>query len=250
MLYRFFTRVLRRQMFFHLIIPLLCGFLVEEFYSSYINMGWSPFWQRHGQRIVLFFGIVVAYLVVIAIQVWRETTIGLQQLELNQLAERLQGAKSLFAVGTIQFSEWFDPAVQVYLATIGEQKLRPTPPNNPFKYERVLLIPNRSAQQDLSTDYIDGYYAKCLIQIHQRLHTRLYSFRWPQIEKILSGLTKQEKISIGYYPKWFKRISQKNARRLIWLARRRRVRHLAVGLIESNDGSPEVFLYSKHKAIV
>ena len=62
------------------------GFLVEEFYSSYINRGnWPTFWQQQGQRIALLLGIVVAYLVVIAIQVWRETTIGLQQLELNQL---------------------------------------------------------------------------------------------------------------------------------------------------------------------
>lgn len=166
------------------------------------------------------------------------------------LAERLQGAKSLFAVGTIRFSEWFDPAVQVYLATIGEQKLRPTPPNDPFKYERVLLIPSRSAQKDLSTDYIDGYYAKCLIQIHQRLHTKLYFLQWPKIEKILNGLTKPEKIAIGYYPKIFKRISQRNARRLMWLVGRKRVRHIAVGLIESSAGSSEVFLYSKHAAIV
>jgi len=162
----------------------------------------------------------------------------------------LQGARSLFAVGTIKFSEWFDPAVQVYLATINEQKLLSTRPGGSFKYERVLLIPNRSAHKDLSTDYIDGYYAKCLIQIHLRLRTELYSLQWPQIEKVLNGLTKQEKIAIGYYPRFFKRISQKSARRLIWIVRRRRVRHMAVGLIESNDGSPEVFLYSKHKAIV
>lgn len=255
MLYRFFTRILRRQMFFHLIIPLLCGFLVEGFYSSHINSHinkdeGSTFWLQHGHHVALLLGIVVAYLVVIAIQVWRETTIGLQQMELNQLAERLQGAKSLFAVGTIKFSEWFDPAVQVYLATISEQKLLSMRPGGPFKYERVLLIPNRSAHKDLSTDYIDGYYAKCLIQIHQRLRTELYSLQWPQIEKILHGLTKPEKIAIGYYPKFFKRISHKNARRLIWIVRRRRVRHMAVGLIESSNGSPEVFLYSKHRAIV
>ena len=87
MLYRFFIRILRRQMVFHLIIPLLCGFLVEEFYSSYINHAdWPIFWQRQGHRIALLLGIFVAYLVVIAIQVWRETTIGLQQIDLNQLA--------------------------------------------------------------------------------------------------------------------------------------------------------------------
>jgi hypothetical protein len=192
----------------------------------------------------------VAYLVVIAIQVWRETNIGIQQSDLNELADELRSAKSLFAIGTIQFSEWFDPAVQVYLATIGEQKLRPAQPNPPFKYERVLLITSRSARKDLGTDYIDGHYAKCLIQIHQRLHTDLYFLEWDQIEGIIDDLTKTEKIAIGYYPKFFKRISQKNARRLIWPVRRKRVRHMAVGIIEPNEGPPKVFLYSKHKAIV
>lgn len=251
MLYRFFIRILRRQMVFHLIIPLLCGFLAEEVYRRYTSEeGFLGSWQDPADRIALLLGIVVAYFVVIAIQVWRETNIGIQQSDLNELAEELRGAKSLFAVGAIQFSEWFDPAVQVYLATIGEQKLRPVPPNPPFRYERVLFITGRSARKDLGTDYIDGHYAKCLIQIHQRQHIDLYFLEWNQIEGIIDDLTKAEKIAIGYYPKFFRRISQKNAQRLIWLVRRKRVRHMAAGIIEPKEGPPKVFLYSKHKAIV
>jgi hypothetical protein len=261
MLYRFFARILRRHMFLHLVIPVVAGLVVEVLYSCSIqNEGWRTCWEklpahlRDGPRIALLAGIFLAYLLIIMIQIRQQTNIGLQQEHLYELTENLKGAKSLFAVGTIHFSEWFDPAVQVYLATIGEQKLRHVPPNAPFKYERVLLLAGRGAMKDLASDYIDGHYARCLVEIHKRLHTALYFLEWPEIYRVLEQLDKNDKIHIGYYPSFMKIqwVSDNLARRLIWLVRRRRVRYTAVGLIEPahSHSNKLAFQYSKHAAIV
>jgi hypothetical protein len=186
----------------------------------------------------------------------KETNIGLEQLRLNVLAERLEGATGLFAVGTMRFDEWFDPAVQVYLATIFQKKLKEAT----FRYERVLLLGRRSAAKDLGSDYLDGYYAKCLVHIHRRLGIDLYYLERSEILGILKALTAKEKAQLGFYPSWMEHLSDRLARLLMWPIQGRRVRKVAVGVIAkekaAGDGTVTVredrsaFRFSKHDKIV
>ena len=241
---RFLMRIFRRHVWRHLIIPVLVGLLVEGVYRWLTGANW----EKAGETTALLAGILLTYGLVMGIEIWHRTKIGLEQLKVHVLATHLQHAKSLFAVGTMRFHEWFDPAVQVYLATIGEQKLRPGTPD--FAYERVLLLASRAAAADLNVDYSDGYYAKCLIEIHKRLHTKLYFLEWPQISEVLGQLTPAQKIDLGYYPGFLRFLPGKAQKVLVRPLGRRRVRNLAVGIIETLDGRIEVFRYSKHAKIV
>jgi hypothetical protein len=199
-----------------------------------------------GHRIVLYLGIVLAYLVIISLLIKRETNIGLRQLDLNELAERLGNAKSLFAVGTMRFDEWFDPAVQVYLSTIFERKLQ----TNPFRYERTLLLSSRSARENLNSDYLDGYHAKSLIGLHKRLGIPLYFLEWPQIITILRKLSSQERVLLDFYPPLIGRVPDFLARIFVSLNGRRKVRKLAVAVIQTTSGSTLAFRFSKSGSVV
>ncbi len=250
MLYRILRRILRRHALFHLLIPLIGGVIVEVLYSllwDRIGSATLPTHLLSGHRIALYIGIVFAYILVIGIKIKYETNIGLRQLDMNALAGKLKDAQGLFAVGTMRFEEWFDPAVQVYLATVFSQRLTAAS----FRYERVLLLATRSARKDLNSDYLDGYHAKCLIDIHKRLGIHLYFLEWPAIIEILHKLSATERVHVGFYPSIMARIPESLAKLLMWpIGRRRRVRKLAVGIIEAASGSKSAFRFSKHAKIV
>jgi hypothetical protein len=250
MIYSILRRILARHAWWHLVIPLLAGIGAEIIYTRAVEKTeWSALLDHFlsGPRIALYIGIVGTYLLVIIFRIWRETNIGLKQLDLHVLADRLTKAKSIFAIGTMDFNEWFDPAVQAYLATIYERKLR----TDPFRYERVLLLGRRSAMKNLRSDYLDGYHAKCLIHTHKSLGIKLYFLKWSDIIGILNQLTPQEKAQLGYYPSYFASFPDFLAKGLIWFfGRRRRVRKTAVGMLEMTDESESAFLFSKHARIV
>jgi hypothetical protein len=91
--------------------------------------------------------------------------------------------------------------------------------------------------------------------MHKRLGIDLYQLGWPQIRTVLGGLTPQEKVDIGFYPKFFRYLWNWVTWLLIWLiGRRRRVRKTAVGLIKfaKPDGTEGIsaFGFSKHDQIV
>jgi hypothetical protein len=222
--------------------------MVEVIYSvSVANISWSqlPAHLLSGPRIALYVGILLAYITVIGILIKLETNIGLRQLDLNELADRLGTAKSFFAVGTLSFDEWFDPAVQVYFTTTLQVKLAKAS----FRYERILLPGSSSARIDLDSDYLDGYHAKCLIGIHKRLGINLYFIDWPQLLPIIDKLSLQEKIDVGFFSSSLTRLPEKLKQ---WIFRKigPRVRRAAVGIIESDDGSKAAFRFSKHAQIV
>jgi hypothetical protein len=146
MIYSILRRILGRHVWWHLVIPLLAGVVAEIIYTRAVEgTEWSALLDHllSGPRIVLYVGIVVTYLLVIFFRIRHETNIGLKQLDLHVLADHLTKAESIFAIGTMDFREWFDPAVQAYLARIYERKLR----TDPFRYERVLLLGRRSAKK-------------------------------------------------------------------------------------------------------
>jgi len=252
MIYRVIRRIFRRHALFHLFIPLIVGVSVEVLYTFLFD---RPEWQNltshllSGPRIALYVGIVLAYLVVIGILIRKETQIGLRQLDLHVLADNLKDAQSLFAIGTMKFDEWFDPIVQVYLATTYERQLRGA--GAQFRYERILLLDNPSARRDLGSDYLDGYLAKCLIATHKRLHVDLYFLEWHDIAAILNQLTPEQKASLKYYPSIFAHLPDWAAKSLMpFIGRRRRVRKLAIGLIETNANSKFVFRFSKRDKLL
>jgi len=245
MLYRILGRIFQRHVIFHLFIPLAIGIAVEVLYTRIFDPNeWKNLFQHllSGPRIALYIGIFLAYLVVIGILIRHETRVFLRQTDLYALSKKLEAARSVFVVGTMRFPEWFDPAVQVYLATIFERKLKA----DPFQYDRVLLLGSHSAAKDLAVDYLDGYQAKCLIGTHRPLGIGLGFLERDQIEKILAAMTREEKMAIGYYPsrgyEWIQKI-------FVWAFTSHRIRRTAVGVMEMKDNTMVAFRFSK-RAIV
>jgi len=254
MFYRILRRILRKHALYHLLIPLFAGLLVEAGYTYlFDNAEWQNLFIHlgSGPRIALYLGIVLAYLIVVGILIRQETKIGLRQLDFNVLAANLRDAKDLFAVGTMRFDEWFDPIVQVYLATVYERRYQAEVDDTQFNYERILLLASRSARKDLGSDYLDGYLAKCLVATHKRLHINLYFMEWHDIIGILNQLTAQQKVKLKYYPKLFRYLPDGLAKILmIFVGRRRRVRKLAIGVIEKADNSKYAFRFSKRDRLL
>jgi hypothetical protein len=255
MFYRVAGRILRRQALFHLLIPLIAGVLAEIFYTWLFDANAWAHLSAHllsGPRIALFVGIFIAYFAVMFILIWRETKIGLRQIYLAVLADELKTAKSLFAIGTMNFDEWFDPAVQVYLATIYNRKRDgDLAGHEKFRYERILLLVGRSAKKDFEAAYLDGYHAECLMRIHQSLDINLYFLLWRDIVEILGQLSAKDKADLGYYPAWFAYVPNIVAKLLIFIVgRRRRVRKVAVGVLEMGDNSKSVFRFSKRDKLL
>lgn len=249
MFYSILTRILRRHAIFHLLIPLVVGLFVEAVYANIWNkVAWShlPAHLLSADRLVLYAGILAAYVVVVGVLITSETNIGLRRLELNALALRLRGATRLFAVAPTPLEEWFDPAAQVYLATIFGERLSV----QPFRYERVLLFHSRSTRTNLNSDYLDGYYAKCLIDIHKRLGIDLYFLEWNDLSALLNQLTPQQKVYIGYYPTWATLGPDWLTKVLLWPVRRRRVLKIAGGVIEDSAGVVSAFRFAKRENIV
>lgn len=120
-----------------------------------------------------------------------------------------------------------------------------------FNYERILLLANRSARKDLGSDYLDGYLAKCLVATHKRLHINPYFMEWHDIIGILNQLTAQQKVKLKYYPKLFRYLPDGLAKILvIFVGRQRRVRKLAIGVIEKADNSKYAFRFSKRDRLL
>jgi hypothetical protein len=251
MFYRVLRRILRRHALFHLLIPLVIGAIVEVLWAHFMDRAaWSsvPDLLLSGSRIALYLGIFGAYVIVTGILITSETNIGMRRIDLNSLAAKLDGTKSLFVVSTTPFQEWFDPAAQVYLAVIYSARLAQA---NPFRYERVLLLPHKSSEDNLNSEYLDGYHARCLIDIHRRLGIELYFLEWTDIEGAINALSPNERILIGYYPSSLRHFPEWLIRTLVWPARRRRIRRIAGGVIEgANSGAPSAFRFAKRENVV
>lgn len=75
-----------------------------------------------------------------------------------------------------------------------------------FRYERILMLASRTARKHLRSDYLDEYDAKCLVRTNASLGIDLYFLGWPDIRAILNQLTLEEKVHLGYYPRYLTRL--------------------------------------------
>jgi hypothetical protein len=250
MFYVILARIMRRHLVFHLVIPLIVGILVEAIYANFWDaVAWHvlPFQLFSPHRIALYVGVATAYIVVVGVLIRSETNIGLRRIELHDLALKLRGSKSFFAIAPTPLSEWFDPALQAYFVTLFGERLRS---KRPFRYERVLLLPSRASRKSLNSDYLDGYFAKCLIDIHRQMGIDLYFLEWSDIALVLKCLTRDEKVLIGYYPAFAQRLPEFVVNVLLLPLRRRRIRRTGCGIIERGNGTRFAFRFAKLENVI
>jgi hypothetical protein len=204
MFFRVIRKIAQRHFFLHLLIPLAVGLLIEYRLNEFVVFVWS-----HGGRTVFeklknpapVLGVVGTYLVVMYFVLRRETAIGMERIRSTRLEEALKDATGFFGVGAIRLREWFEPSPQVYLATIMKRKIEKIKKGEDFTYDRVLIF-SKSAFRDLDSQYLNGYYAKALIDLHDAHGIGLGYLEPKEMDLIMEGFEVDEGKAIGYYPRW------------------------------------------------
>lgn len=248
MFFRVIRKIAQRHFFLHLLIPLAVGLLIEYRLNELVALAWS-----HGGRTIFeklknpapVLGVVGTYLVVMYFFLRRETAIGMERIRSTKLEEALKDSTGFLGVGAIRLREWFEPSPQVYLATIMKRKIERVKKGENFTYNRVLIF-SKSAFKDLDSQYLNGYYAKALIDIHDALGIGLGYLEPKEIDTIMKEFELDEGKAVGYYPPWLPgwllKVTPHSWRR-IWN------RKLALSVVY--NGQKKRFLpFSKHRVIV
>ena len=186
-------RIARTEVLYHLLIPLALGFVGEAAfaYAFGIATDWATL-RRYlisVERGGFVLGALLAYSVIMYLVIRRTTNVGMRRLGLAVLEDALKDATSYFALGTVRLKEWFDPSMQAYLATINKHAASCAN----FRHDRVLLFFSKSDIKDLGSDYLDGYYAKSLIELHKQYGIHLGFLERNEIFALLDELSIDEK---------------------------------------------------------
>jgi hypothetical protein len=223
----------------HLLIPLVVGLILNVIVAKIwpTNQGEGSWRQLYSRENAVFVaGVILTYLLLMYYQTTKDTSFVFRGTELAKLDEALSDATNYFALGTLRTAEWFDPISQVFLARITKRRLQ-----GGFRDERILLLADRRDEQDLDLLYLEGYYAKRLIEIHESWGTPLAFLRAAELREVLAKLGKdnQRKLLLRDYwrrcPKWLvQRLP------LSW-----NIRRLDLAVIGHSAGSKSVLLVRK-----
>ena len=196
MFFRILRKILQRHLKDHLLKPLAVGLTIEVAIKYFARGHEGSIWTVL-DVIAPLLGIVVTYLFVMYRIFKDETEVGMQRITSPTLENALEDATGFLGIGAIELREWFEPSPQVYLASIMKRKLED--PN--FTYNRVLVF-SKGAFKDLSSPYLNGYYAKALIDIHKRNKIGLAYLTPKELGSIMKKFGLDEGKAIGYYPAW------------------------------------------------
>src|SRR5437016_5567544 len=127
-IWRILLGKLRKHSLYHLFIPLGAGIIGEIVVDNFVisNKRWIGF----------FSGLFLSYSVIMYVLIWKERKKRIDEGSLAKLQDTLDTAKSFHGLSVIPLTEWFDPAMQVYLAKLFNRKLEP----DDFEHGRTLLF--------------------------------------------------------------------------------------------------------------
>ncbi|HET8671186.1 MAG TPA: LapA family protein, partial [Candidatus Saccharimonadales bacterium] len=227
---------IRKHLFYHLIIPLAGGILVEGVVHKLIdhNGDWGLFVFR---ALTLIVGVLLSWLLVMFLLITHETKKKLSRRNLKKLEKRLKTATGYYGVSIIDLADWFEPGSQLYLAKLLKRKLAV----DNFEHDRTLLFFSNRELENTKVDLTDEHhYAKCLAFIHQDFDIPLSFLDRKQIFQVLKDLDEEDRLRLGCYPRWttWRPFHKFQRLRLNWL--RWRIPQLDFGLVTSNNGDPSV----------
>jgi len=228
---RFLWKALRHSFRLHLLIPLAVFVVSELLIATYlertdINSEWAI--QAFLPRLAV---VYVTFIVVLGFVLNEEGRAKVK--EIGALEGALKNASHYFAVSTTSMREWFEPAVQVYLARV--VSVRDT--NEHFVHQRVQLFMSEADMSDVQASYLDEYHAVCFVNWHTHLNVPARFLRPRELRAILDGLTADDKRRLGY-PPW--------PIRRFWLSRLRHSGALAFALVwNAGSGTHGVVRFHK-----
>jgi hypothetical protein len=165
---------------------------------------------------------------------------------LGLLDDVLPGSTSYFALAPTPLREWFDPAVQVYLARIVAQRLV----DPEFRHHRVLLFFSKEQLLDAHASYQDEYYARALIRLHDQFEAKLGFMPPDELFELLETLPVEERLALGCYApliRWLPlRVLAKV--RLSWSSRL--IHTLAFAKVTDRHEKQRVIVFAKHATVL
>jgi hypothetical protein len=117
--------------------------------------------------------------------------------DIGALEGALTSATDYFAISPTSTRDWFEPALQVYLARLVAAKFR----NAQFAHRRVLMFFSSGSFHDVTATYLDGYHARCFVDWHIYFQIPVRFIRHHEVVEILDALTPDQQKLVGY-TKW------------------------------------------------
>lgn len=236
-IYRIIRKIFTRHLLAHLFIPLLVGLIVEGL-LEYKAGNFKGIAQLFYDKLGLLLGIVIAYLLVAFIYLYKETRTQTERSQLAALDESLKTAESFFATCTLSLPEFFDPSTLLYFSRLLKEKMdKPS-----FKQYRVWIFFSEGDLTDAVTHSIFKHYTGVLARIHKYFEIDLAYLPPSDIKKIVRSLEVSEKLLLNYYPWWIKWTPE-------WVLKRyhrRKVPELDFALIKQTDNKKVVIPFSKY----
>jgi hypothetical protein len=211
-------KIMRSQIWFHLVFPLIAGGIIEALCLHFLgeqnnhvfvysvqdrpklpDMFEDVFASLRGISFV--FGVFFTYLCIAFVKIKKDTSTPTAGSSIPRLDRILGKAQSYFVVSSLPIKEYFDPVSQVYLARVIKKKLIR---KEEFDFQRILLFYDEHSYRAHEYAFLDGYYANCFAKIHQQYNMPLGYVPPENIRSILDGLnesTKQEILRIWFLPK-------------------------------------------------
>jgi hypothetical protein len=199
MIFRILRKILQRHSKLHLVIPMVAALGLDYLTATYTLhrfLSWEEFWLR---ALAAGLTVLVTYLVIMYFLIKKETSIRVSGIDLEILRRSLRNATGLFATSTIPFIEWFDPVSQVYFSIIVGQQIV----NRSFRHSRVFLFFGQGEIRNLDSMYLDGYYSKCLAEIHQNYEMKPAFLRPGEIAGLLAQVSPEDAAVFGRRRTWF-----------------------------------------------
>jgi hypothetical protein len=242
---------LKKHSVHHLIIPLAGGFAVEWLVHKFIeyffghNKEVADFVSTLGFRsTILVLGVGISWLIVMFFMIRHETSKRVEENSLAILEENLKKAIGYHGVSVIRLTEWFDPALLLYVTRLMRHKLDA----NNLRHERTLLFFSDREEGKSKVELTDEYYyGRCLARMHLDLRIPLSFLTRKDIFDLLEDVGEKEKAALCLYPRWTNWRFLKKAQEKIPLRHLRlRIPSLDFALLSNTDGTTTVLQFSKH----
>ena len=187
--WKVFLKLMSRHWKSHLGFPLIVGVVVEPMIGFLFlkdrTLGDYIVSREGFISHISIIGIIITYLCVAVWYIHKDAKTPWTNKSGEQLNEVLTGATSFFATCTIPLEQWFHPDTQKYFSDLVKRKL----PDNKLPQHRVLLFKETADLSAAQEQYLDAFYSKTLVSIHQNYEIPLGYLEPDEIGIILKKFT-------------------------------------------------------------
>lgn len=237
----YLQRVSRASLSLHFLLPLgiSLGVATASGYLGGKVTGTQDLVTFWFERLPELFTIYITFVAVLLYRIFRDTSIRIANLGI--LDGVLSDSTGYFAFAAIPLREWFDASVQVYLARLVARQVHVPG----YSHERVLLFFSRGDLDAVHASYLDEYYARCLIRIHELYEIKLAFLPHAELFETLERLTVAERKALGCYPRLMALLPDGVLQhvRLSWTSRP--IRALAFAVVSFAAMPSSIVLFSK-----